>query len=230
MNDFYTFVVLATVNTTTGIYSFDERFLDTLKTFSSIRKQVPKSKIIFVDNSIEPLSSEQLKLIEPQVDVLIQYHHHLFSTFVNQNGLYRGLGELLMYEQALIAINKNNLLGKRVFKITGRYELKDTFDITFYTNPQVYGKFAFKISLWELNVNTPEQSHQVFFETRLWSFCSSLYGEFKDKLIQNVFNNIIYKNHCIEMAMHECIPHDKVLQMNLLHLQGHLTDGTIIDE
>lgn len=221
-------MVPCTVNTVHGIFNPTERFAQLLETFPSIRKKVPNSKIVFIDNSLEPLTLTQRSLIESQVDVFIQYQHNLFSTLVNTNGLHRGLGELLMYEKALIAMKENNIIGKRIFKITGRYQLADTFDIQAYDNPILKSKYTFKVNTWRLNMDTTPKDEK-FFETRFWSLCHTLYDEYLITM-QHIFENIMANLHCIEMANYQCIPHDKIIPIQKLHIFGYLSDGALIED
>ena len=221
-------MVPCTVNTVHGVFTPAERFNQLLETFPSIRKKVPNCKIVCIDNSLEPLTLNQQALIESQVDIFIQYQHDLFSTLVNTNGLHRGLGELLMYEKALAAMKEHHIIGKRIFKITGRYQLADTFDIRTYDDPLLQSKYALRVRTWRLSMNSTPKD-ETFFETRFWSLCYTLYDEYLITM-QSIFENIMTNLHCIEMANFQCIPHDKVISIQNLHVFGYLSDGALIED
>ena len=109
MNDFYTFIITSTINTKklTGVNVFDSdnRFIETLKTIESIRKKVPNSKIVFIDNSSEPLSDKQTSYIEKHVDLFHQIEHNIFTLFVNDIGS-KGMGEAYIMYKALEQIGR----------------------------------------------------------------------------------------------------------------------------
>ena len=77
---------------------------------------------------------------------------------------------------------KSDLIGKRVFKLSGRYRLAESFDISFYDNPDLAGKYAFKINEWDVSTDNfrTDRRRVVYFETRLYSFCGSLFYEYAE--------------------------------------------------
>ena len=53
--DFNTWLVTSTINTEFSVWSPKQRLDQTLQTLKSIRQKDASAKVIFVDNSIEPL-------------------------------------------------------------------------------------------------------------------------------------------------------------------------------
>jgi len=233
MNDFYTFIITSTINTKklTGVNVFDSdnRFVETLKTIESIRKKVPNSKIVFIDNSSDPLSDKQTSCIEKHVDLFHQIEHNIFTLFVNDIGS-KGMGEAYIMYKALELIEQHNLLGKRVFKITGRYYLAESFDISYYDEPELIGKYAHKINQWDVSKDNfvNHRERVVYFETRLWSFCSSLFDDYRI-LLQQIFKLIVSsigEPMCnLEMSHWQLTPRDKVFEVETIHVEGHTADN-----
>lgn len=235
MNDFYTFIITSTINAgiITGVNVFDPntRFNETLETIKSVRAKVPNVKIIMLDNSTEPLTSEQVETLQSQVDVFKQIDHNIFTVFVNRIGS-KGLGEAYLMQEAIKLIEKNSLIGKRIFKITGRYCLADSFDIGVYDTPELIGKYAHKINMWDVSTDNFINHRQrvVYFETRLWSFCGTLLSEYK-MLLQKIFEMMVSsigEQMCnLEICHYHIIPHDKTFELETAHVMGHTADNGV---
>lgn len=233
MNDFNTFIVTSTINAIMqeriNVYDSKIRFEQTLETFKSIRQKVKNSKIIFIDNSLIPLTKEQKDQILPFVDYFEQIEHNLFTSFCNNIGS-KGLGEIYMMERALNIIETHNLIGKRIFKITGRYRLADSFDINFYDSPDLYFKYAHKVNQWDVSLDhfTNHIERVVYFETRFWSFCYTLLEEYK-KILKIIFRIMIEnygKPMCnLEMCHWKIIPHGKLYELEQAHVEGYTADN-----
>lgn len=235
MNDFYTFIITSTVNALIqeriNVYNNKIRFEQTLETLKSIREKVSLVKIIFIDNSLIPLTQEQKDQILPFVDYFEQMEHNLFTIFCNEIGS-KGLGEIYMMERALKIIEDNNLIGKRIFKITARYKLADSFDISFYESPELYFKYAHKVNQWDVSLDnfTNHRERVVYFETRLWSFCYTLLQEYKQilKIIFKIMIENYGKPMCnLEMCHWKIIPHKKLYELEHAHVEGYTADNGI---
>lgn len=233
MNEFYTFIVTSTINSIqkegVNVFSNQNRFYETLKTFDSIRQKVPKAKIISIDNSTIPLTEHQIESIKLKVDYFLQIDHNIFTKFTNDIGS-KGMGEAYIMHEALKIIENNDLLGKRIFKITGRYYLAKSFDISFYDNPELIGKFAHKINQWDVSKDNfvNHRERVVYFETRLWSFCGSLFNEYKN-LLQIIFSTMITsigEPMCnLEMCHWMHTPRDKIFEIETAHVEGFTADN-----
>jgi len=233
MSDFYTFIVTSTINATiqggVNVYGAANRFEETLKTFDSIRKKIPNVRIISIDNSTIPLTEEQKEIIKSKVDIFHIIDHNVFTLFVNQIGS-KGMGETYIMYEALRIIQENNLLGKRVFKITGRYLLADSFDISFYEKSELIGKYAHKINQWDVSTDNfvNHRERVVYFETRLWSFCWTLFDNYKE-LVQTLFytqvTNIGQPMCNLEMCHWQHTPRDKLYEIETMHVEGYTADN-----
>lgn len=229
MNDFYTFIILSTLNTKLSKFSEIERYIQTLDTILSIRKMVPNSKIVFLDNSLEPISQDKKIVIKNLVEKYIDFNNSLFSSYINSNITQKnkGLNELLMLEQAIQNLNTENLIGKRIFKISARYRLSDKFKISDYENDSYKGKIISKNTTWIFNEGEGMFS-KVFFETVMWSFCSTQIEEVK-KYLQKTFDNMMISGENIETSINSVIPVDKRILFSTLHVFGYMTNGDYVE-
>ena len=140
------------------------------------------------------------------------------------------MGEAYIMYKALELIEQHNLLGKRVFKITGRYYLAESFDISYYDEPELIGKYAHKINQWDVSKDNfvNHRERVVYFETRLWSFCSSLFDDYRI-LLQQIFKLIVSsigEPMCnLEMSHWQLTPRDKVFEVETIHVEGHTADN-----
>ena len=224
MNDFYTFILTSTINSVAGAIDAPTRFNQTLETIDSIYQKVPNSKILFIDNSIISLSSKQQILIKSKVDQFEQLEHNLFSYFFNERGL-KSPSEAYLMECAIKLLKKYELIGKRIFKMTGRYKLTDSFNIEEYNDPKYQGKYAFRITQWDFTTDNWNTSRrEYFFETRVWSLCPTLLDEYT-ALLQPMLNFMLEKNENTEIAHYRFIPHDKVIELKTAHLEGIMAGG-----
>jgi len=211
MNDFYTFIILSTINASTTICDTSERYNETINTIKSIHRKVPNSKIIFVDNSINLPTVAQQKEIGNLVDIQKYLDPSLFSEITNNFGS-KSLGEAMILYEAMKLIKTNNLIGRRIFKIAGRYQLSDTFNLIEY-DEAVNGKYV-----WIL-----EPNDSTTYQTTLMSFCPTLFDEYFDLIPQMFYNMLRHLGTSHSnwgKSNFKFIPRDKVVILNTAHVEG----------
>lgn len=228
-NNFFTFFITSNINTSHSNLTPDQRFIQTLQTIYSIRAKIPGAKIAIADNSYTPLSNQQTDIIKSQVDLWVEYKNNLFSNYVNITGTNKGLNELLVYEAFLEQAKEKNFIGKRIFKISGRYLLKDTFDPHEYEKPTYFGKYVFAKTIWMVNPVRPVGTGEgdmpvVFYNTALWSMCSTLVQNYVE-LLPNIFKYMMKSGHNIEIAHRDMVPKDKLVIVPAVHGYGLITNG-----
>lgn len=229
LNNFYTFFITSNINTSHSTLTPDQRFIQTLQTIHSIRAKVPGAVIAIADNSYVPLTNHQVALIKSMVDLWVEYKNNLFSNYVNVTGTNKGLNELLVYEAFLEQGKEKNLIGKRIFKISGRYLLKDTFDPNEYEKPLYFGKYVFTKTIWLVNPVRPVGTGEgdttvVFYNTALWSMCSTLVSNYVE-LMPNIFKYMMKTGHNLEISHRDLIPQDKLVVVPAVHGCGLITNG-----
>lgn len=238
MNEFNTFFITSTINVSAkfekkdfsqNLISTHDRATQTLGTIQSIRAKDKNAKIVLVDNSIKELDSKVQGMLTDNCDLFVKYPHTMFSKFCNETMHFqKSMGEILLTEEFIRQIKQHNLVGKRIFKITGRYQLSDTFDIGVYSNPIFENKYVFKPVVWYFEKKIDKsRTYKTFFETKFWSFCGSLVDEYQN-LLPNIFEKIIVDGNNIESAHLQLIPVDKRVEIENLCIEGCHPNGAFI--
>lgn len=109
---------------TRSIFSFEERLAQTIETISSIKNKIKSCSIVLLENS--DLSQDEQKKIEALVDYFVSFSSDKQATNL-RDSLHKGAGEIYMLQSFMkIAAHINY---KRLFKISGRYQLNKKFDL-----------------------------------------------------------------------------------------------------
>lgn len=224
-NDFYTVIVISTINSMYGQFSPEIRFQHTLESLRSIKNKIPNVKILFVDNSNAPVNDEWKKIIEDQVTVFHQIQHNLFSLSANIRVDTKSESEANMLYTALGLLKTHNLLGKRIFKISGRYKIADTFDIKEYDSPRMKDKYTFVVTqMASSDDNWITQCKAMWFEQALISFTPANVDQFQHQLL-GAISHMRRSQDCIEETLFKYIPHENVATIDKAHVVGLKADG-----
>ena len=113
----------------------------------------------------------------------------------------------------------------RVFKLSGRYQVTDKFDINKFSNENTKNKYVFKKAQpsW---INPADTGVNTLLQTRLWSFTPDLLRDtmqlYKDIIETMVFlfNNGKYIDN--EHAMSKFIPKDKLVEVETVGLVDNI--------
>jgi hypothetical protein len=122
---------------TRSVYTRQERFQDTKKTFETVRKYIPNCKILLVECS--DLYPEEQEYFQDNSDYLLNLwdksdlHPSIF-------GISKALGEGTMTIEALNYILSNPIDYHNLFKISGRYWLNKQFCYNIFNNDQLVFK------------------------------------------------------------------------------------------
>jgi hypothetical protein len=220
-----------------------ERYEQTLNTISSIRNKVPNSIILLVESSQSKLPDDYRKEIIKRTDSFIEcYDDQILKQIydnLEKNPHQINFGKSLLESRGMIIAFEKILKTKlyqnvhRIFKISGRYFLNDTFEIEDYQSRCLYNFYVFNICKYN------DSEYEYFRDligidgqlvTGLWSFCSSLMTETYE-LYQKAFSYIdwiLSINNCIdiERCLYKFIDMNKVIHMqNLGVTQIHGPNG-----
>ena len=221
-----------------GIYNPVERIQQTLDTARSAKKYIPGAVIILVDNSKIDVQNDTSAEFEELIDLVdyyidnsedadIQYFHNNVSNYDIGKNAMEAMG---LFKSLTFIHNDKDLLGEfnsadRVFKLSGRYQVTEKFDITQFDNADTKGKYVFKRAqpAW---IKPEETGVTTLLQTRLWSFSPDLLVptlQMYQKIIENMistFNAGKYIDN--EHSMSKFIPRDKLVEVEVVGLMGNI--------
>jgi len=221
-----------------GIYKPAERIQQTLETAKSAKKYIPGAVIILVDNSKVDVQNDTSDEFEELIDLVdyyidnsddddIKYFHNNVTNYdIGKNAMEAmGMLKALNYiagDQDLITEVKES---DRLFKLSGRYQVTDKFDINKFDNADTKGKYVFKKAQpsW---INPADTGTNTLLQTRLWSFTPDLFNDtvklYSDIIATMIplFNQGKYIDN--EHAMAKFIPKDKLVELETVGLQGNI--------
>lgn len=218
-----------------GIYKTEERIQQTLDTAKSARKYIPNSIIVLVDNSkvdVQQDDSDEINELIDSVDYYIDnsddgdiklFHETCDNYDVGKNvmealGIFKTLNHIKSDKDMLKELNNV----KRVFKLSGRYQVTEKFNIANWDHA---GKWVFKKAQpgW---INPEVSKTTTLLQTRLWSFDPSLIDE-TIKIYDNIIKTMIeltgtggYIDN--EHAWSRFVPKDKLVELETVGLQGNI--------
>ena len=233
-------IVLLTsaVYTNYGIYDPTQRISQTLETAKSAKKYIPGAVIILVDNSKVDVQNDTSAEFEELIDLVdyyvdnsddddIKYFHNNVQNYdIGKNAMEAlGLMKALTYINSDADMMKVVANANRIFKLSGRYQVTDKFDITKFDNANTKDKYVFKRSQpsW---INPNDTGVNTLLQTRLWSFTPSLLADtvtMYNKIIETMvglFNQNKYIDN--EHAMSKFIPKDKLVELETVGLMGNI--------
>jgi hypothetical protein len=221
-------IVLLTsaVYTNYGIYDPKQRIQQTLETAKSAKKYIPGAVVILVDNSKVDVQNDTSAEFEELIDTVDYYIDNsddndikYFHTNVTNYDIGKNAMEALGMMKALTYINNDEDMKKviadadRIFKLSGRYQVTDKFDIAKFSNANTKDKYVFKRAQpsW---INPADTGVNTLLQTRLWSFTPAmllnamqLYKDIIETMIK-LFNEGKYIDN--EHAMSKFIPKDQL--------------------
>lgn len=221
------FIITSVLKPKMGILSNETRHQQTIKTIESIRKKAPGSLILMIDSSPVEIEPEITKEFSSKVEYFVSLSNHQHAIECANRGL-KSPGELYIMVVALDIIRNLTLTGvQRVFKITGRGELTDRFDISDYEfNPEMKNKYVFKKA-----VKSWMHPDLKLVDTRLWSFDYTMLDEV-DKMVREAFTECMATGWDIEHVYYKLIEDkDRIFEKDVIGMKCQLAStGDIIDE
>lgn len=220
------FIIPSCIKSKLGMINHDERFEQTLKTFETVRKQVPNSIIVFCDSSIGGLEDQKRFKLRDNVDFYLDYSGDETAQEINEKKL-KSHGETYLLQKAIdFAKTKIDLEKEtgRMFKLGGRCELLDEFTMDDYADAD--GKFVFKKrteSWMEKTVQLRNNSTHTL-QTRLYSWSLSMTDEYLSILEKNV--PLLNSGLDTEHAHFVNIPKDKLLEFDVLNVGCYVAGYT----
>jgi hypothetical protein len=144
-------IVTSAIETRFGIYDPNQRIDMTLATIDNLRERMPGVKIAISEVSGNGLKARYEDRLMTACDYYLDFTTNYEVNWIYNNkdwfnnwDVVKNLTELTTFPQALMTIKQTgDLLGiDRVFKMSGRYQLNDKFDINLYDTPEARNKIV----------------------------------------------------------------------------------------
>lgn len=237
-------LITSAIYTNYGIYSAEDRFKQTLATAKSAREHIPDSVIYLIDNSKVDIQEDESQAFDDLLDAVDHYfdnsddpdiqffHNNVRNYDIGKNSMeVLGFLKFLQYAQSDEETKELFKDANRIFKLSGRYELTDQFDLSKFDNEETKGKYVFKKAqpAW-CDQNVTGTDHLL--QTRLWSFTPDLLDETANtfrKIIDTMF--AIYNRDQyidVEHSLHKFLDHDKLVQLDTVGLKGNIAPNGML--
>lgn len=115
-----------------SVFSPEERFKQTLETIASIRTFHPTAKILLCECS--NLDETHTKILIEKTDYFIQNYSDEKIRTICLGSIKKGQGESWLTWKAIQYIKENEIQFRRLFKISGRYQITQLFNASDYSD------------------------------------------------------------------------------------------------
>lgn len=224
------FIMTSTIDATRGIFTFNDRLSQTFETILSIKKHAPDSVIIIAESSINPLSDQAVKAFQDAgAYTVIRFAAdsdivQLSKQNQNSPAEIRIMMEtlLLLRDRKYPQLQQMMLGVKRIFKISGRYQLTSCFSNN-DTIQDNFGKYIFRTRYqsWMTVARIAETGCTDLLPTRLWSMCPSLINEFLS-ICPAIYNDCTKLGVDLEHAMFKHINKARLIEVNPVGVKGQV--------
>jgi len=211
-----------------SVYNDQERFEQTLETIESIDKKCPNNMKVMFDSSPEMPNEEYFsKLSERGVTIIDCGRQENINKFSNA-GL-RSLSECLSFMICIDWFKQSKIVGKRIYKLSGRYKLNDNFVL----NDDSYkDAFVFSESLetWLPKDKANAINATRLFRLRLWHMDFSLLDTF-EKSLPLIFKDCMDNDIDVEHSYYKNLRLYNIIELNKIGVCGNIApSGEYIDE
>jgi hypothetical protein len=174
------FCIVSAIGNDYGIFSYQERLQQLLGTIRSVRQRIPEADIFLYDASEDPLPIADVELLASSVDRLTLLADDKYVNFLKHKSLdptpnkfeKKTVGEIQCMLAFLDDLRSSGKMYDRVFKLSGRYELSEEFDLSSYGNKSGkcvmldredwYGAHVFTMRLWSFDFSLLESIETLF--------------------------------------------------------------------
>jgi len=165
-----------------SIYTKDERFMQTINTINSIKKMIPNSFIVLIDNST--FTSNEKEILINSASIFINHNDKILDYHTNNNEI-KAIAELCQIKYALNVINNNNIHFNNFFKITGRYIINSNFVYETYT--QTYKDD----NIFKRNKSLKDR---LYYYTCFYKISSNNFNDYVNKIFE-LYNQLVLNSY-----------------------------------
>tara|TARA_R110000868_G_scaffold406496_2_gene686959 strand:- start:749 stop:1471 length:723 start_codon:yes stop_codon:yes gene_type:complete len=220
------FIVTSTLNATMGVFDYETRINQTLDTLRILREKVPEAIIVLTDSSPNNVDDSVLGQLSKYSNLNIMFQQDRdFITLAN-SGLKSQAENVLLHKTISLFKSNPDLMRvmssvKRVYKMSGRTNLTDKFDIARYDDPALYGKYTFKKRMYTwLPIDAmaaADVDHLLI--TRMYSMCISLLDNYY-QILPQMFNSMNEYGIDTEHAHYKHIDKQYLIEFDEIYCQG----------
>jgi len=179
----YGVFITSAINAKFSIYKPEERLAQTLETIASVRERIPNAIICLTDCSQPGISDEVKAQLTQNVDHFMDFSGDENVVWIHDNieiqDVVKNLTELAVVHSFFETAQQEGWFDgcERIFKVSGRYTLTDTFNTADYENDIVGDKYVVSkrmLSQFAPGITGVDQQHML----RVYSFGANRIGEF----------------------------------------------------
>jgi len=208
-------------------YSIDERFNQTLETIDSIDKYCPNNeKIMFDASAVRPDKKYFDELASRKITVMYTGQNPNVNQLSKRGA--KSPAEVFSFLMVLNWINDLEIQSKRIYKISGRYQLNENF----IPGLEHEGKYVFTVptKTWMSQDQIDRAGVDHVYQSRLLHFDRSLLKQTIEEL-ENVLRDCLELGIDIEHGYHKYFKKFNPIEMEVIGLCGNLApNGEYIDE
>lgn len=219
-----------------SVYSREERFNQTLDTIKSIKEKVTNSYILLYEVSETDIDSLHENELKDNVDLFLNVNQDpiikLIYENLHSNPIKFTYGKSMLECRALQIVldhlREHNIFNDvmRVFKLSGRYQLNDYFDINDYNSRFLINKYVMKSFDYSERFTEEDNIYSNIYGckgsivTALWSFDRLLFNDIREVLHRSfIYMEKAIQVSCgidIEHSFYHFIERDKIINVSVL--------------
>jgi hypothetical protein len=224
------FIVTSAINSKFGVYKPAERLQQTLDTVKSIKDRIPTAKIVIMEVTGEPMTTEQETALRSACDVFVDCttDQEVRDLYQSDNwDIVKNGTEIMCFGRVLAILKKEGQLDgmDRVHKMSGRYQLNDLFDPDMYEQTDNHDRIIIGPKVQsQFPVQVTDQPWQ--YMARLWSWPNDM----TDDIVKVYTDSLIFFAQRlaaggyvdIEHVLARFLPQDRVREIQNTGVEGNI--------
>ena len=225
-------IVTSAVESRFGIYNADQRLEMTLSTISNLRERIPGVKIVVNEVSGNGLDTHREAALLDACDVFLDFTTNKEVNWIYNNPAWyenwdvvKNLTELTTFPLSLqTLIDSQELDGiDRVFKMSGRYQLNEKFNVDFYSTDAAKDKivigrrcasqFPYQVTLLKEQYMARLLSWPTSMQQDMVTYYNQARDYMRDRMRAGGYADI---EHCLFYAL----PQERVLEVDEVGVYG----------